>query len=115
MVSPSKSVHPQSLGGWYFKFVEYHLRLMGRNSVLPQVRTLLDAKLFFFPHDDTQKPPACAPRTTGAGPGVVGVHGSYVDADTKLRFVNFKRFMRSSKEVEEPFIHASQARQEVAH
>ncbi|XP_026430305.1 uncharacterized protein LOC113326842 [Papaver somniferum] len=39
------------------------------------------------------------------------IHGSYVDANTKLRFVNFIRFMRSSKEVDEPFIHASQARQ----
>ncbi|XP_026384816.1 uncharacterized protein LOC113280404 [Papaver somniferum] len=39
------------------------------------------------------------------------VHGSYVDPDTKLRFVNFRKFMRSSKEVDEPFIHASQARQ----
>ncbi|XP_026438585.1 uncharacterized protein LOC113337122 isoform X1 [Papaver somniferum] len=39
------------------------------------------------------------------------VHGSYVDADTKLRFVNFRKLMRNSKEVDEPFIHASQARQ----
>ncbi|XP_026459632.1 uncharacterized protein LOC113360327 [Papaver somniferum] len=39
------------------------------------------------------------------------IHGSYVDSDTKLRFVNFRRFMRSSKEVDDPFIHASQSRQ----
>ncbi|XP_026405610.1 uncharacterized protein LOC113300619 [Papaver somniferum] len=39
------------------------------------------------------------------------VHGSYVDRETKLRFVNFEKFARSSKEEDEPFIHASQASQ----
>ncbi|KAI3900903.1 hypothetical protein MKW98_026470, partial [Papaver atlanticum] len=37
--------------------------------------------------------------------------GSYVDAETNSRFVNFDKFKRSSKEVDEPFIHASQAAQ----
>ncbi|RZC80071.1 hypothetical protein C5167_042647 [Papaver somniferum] len=32
--------------------------------------------------------------------------GSYVDAETNTRFVNFEKFKRSSKEVDEPFIHA---------
>ncbi|KAI3944945.1 hypothetical protein MKW98_032713, partial [Papaver atlanticum] len=35
-------------------------------------------------------------------------HGSYVDEETNLRFVNFKRFTSKSKDVDEPFIHASQ-------
>ncbi|KAI3888223.1 hypothetical protein MKX03_029014, partial [Papaver bracteatum] len=35
-------------------------------------------------------------------------HGSYVDANTNLRFVNFKWFTTKSKDVDEPFIHASQ-------
>ncbi|KAI3852298.1 hypothetical protein MKX03_018943 [Papaver bracteatum] len=39
------------------------------------------------------------------------VKGSYVDRDTNSRFVNFERFMKSSREADEPFIHASQARQ----
>ncbi|KAI3986558.1 hypothetical protein MKX01_014096 [Papaver californicum] len=38
-------------------------------------------------------------------------NGSYVEADTNLRFFNFEKFMRSSKEVDEPFIHAFQATQ----
>lgn len=33
------------------------------------------------------------------------------DSKTKLRFVNFEKFVRSSKEEDEPFIHASQASQ----
>lgn len=37
--------------------------------------------------------------------------GSYVDAETNSRLVNFEKFKRSSKEVDEPFIHASQAAQ----
>ncbi|MCL7028001.1 hypothetical protein MKW94_006427 [Papaver nudicaule] len=39
------------------------------------------------------------------------VNGFNVDKETKLRFVNFERFGRSSREVDEPFIHASQAKQ----
>ncbi|KAI3904117.1 hypothetical protein MKW98_021703 [Papaver atlanticum] len=39
------------------------------------------------------------------------VKGSYVDRDTNSRFVNFERFMKISREVDEPFIDASQARQ----
>ncbi|KAI3862629.1 hypothetical protein MKX03_001607, partial [Papaver bracteatum] len=38
-------------------------------------------------------------------------HGSYVDADTNLRFVNFERFTTKSKDFDEPFIHDSQASQ----
>lgn len=39
------------------------------------------------------------------------VNGSYVDRETQSRFVNFEKFQRCSKEVDEPFIHASQAYQ----
>ncbi|KAI3982358.1 hypothetical protein MKX01_037891, partial [Papaver californicum] len=35
-------------------------------------------------------------------------NGSYVEADTNLRFVNFEKFTRSSKEVDESSIHAFQ-------
>lgn len=38
-------------------------------------------------------------------------NGFKVDPETKCRFVNFEKFQRSSKEVDEPFIHASQASQ----
>ncbi|KAI3920106.1 hypothetical protein MKW98_001362 [Papaver atlanticum] len=40
-----------------------------------------------------------------------GVFREVIFDYTKLRFVNFKKFMKNSREVDEPFIHASQARQ----
>ncbi|KAI3986991.1 hypothetical protein MKX01_039926 [Papaver californicum] len=34
--------------------------------------------------------------------------GSYVDVETNLRFVNLEKFISSSKDIDEPFIHVSQ-------